>query len=70
MAPALVSTKTKKTSRTSRTTMRLTITVMKAARDKAARLGLSRTQYVEALVRKDLGLEAIETNVQSASIFG
>jgi hypothetical protein len=46
--------------------MRLTMAVMDAAGKKAARLGLSRTKYVEALVRKDLGLEAIETS----EIFG
>ena len=54
--------RSKKQSRTTRTTMRLTVEIMEAARKKAERLGLSRTQYVEALVRKDLGMEAVDTN--------
>ena len=52
------------------TTMRLTTLVMQAASEKAARLGVSRTKYVEALVRKDLGLDAVGIKAQRNSVFG
>jgi hypothetical protein len=55
---------------TRRTTMRLTASVMNAALYKATGLGISRTKYVEALIRRDLGLEAVHIEAQQRSVFG
>lgn len=48
------------------TTMRMAKDLMAAATKKSQRLGLSRTQYVEHLIRQDLGREAIDTSAAPA----
>jgi hypothetical protein len=55
---------------THRTTMRLSASAMNAALYKANRLGISRTRYVEDLIRKDLGLKAFASKAQRHSSFG
>jgi len=53
-------------SRTTVTTMRLPPDLLAKVSKKAEKKGLSRTQYVEQLIRRDLGMET----VLDAPIFG
>lgn len=57
--------------KTTITSMRLSASVLKAATGKAAKLGVSRTHYVEQLLRRDLKMEAVDdVNVAEPSVFG
>lgn len=49
--------------------MRISPEIAKAALQQARKTGLSRTQYVEQLIRKDLGRDAIDM-AERASVFG
>lgn len=51
--------------------MRMPTKLLKAASKKAEKLGLSRTKYIEMLVRKDLGLEGVDLDaLERTSVFG
>lgn len=52
------------------TSMRLPPKLMGLASKKATKLGLSRTQYLEQLVRKDLGVEGVDLDALDTSVFG
>lgn len=56
--------------KTTITSMRLPTPLMKMATKKAAKVGLSRTQYVEQLIRKDLGVEGVDLDAVDSSVFG
>lgn len=51
------------------TTMRFSPGIIAAATDKARSIGLNRTQYVEQLIRRDLGMETV-SDVTTRNIFG
>jgi hypothetical protein len=47
--------------------------LMQMATDKAAATGISRSQYIEVLVRKDLGVEGVDLDAAPApatTVFG
>lgn len=51
--------------------MRLPPKLLGLATKKAEKMGLSRTKYIEMLVRKDLGLEGVDlTALDRTSVFG
>lgn len=51
--------------------MRLPPKLLAMASKKAEKMGLSRTKYMEQVLRKDLGLEGVDLNaLERTSVFG
>lgn len=51
--------------------MRMPPKLLTMASKKAAKMGISRTKYVEQLLRRDLGLEGVDLSaLERTSVFG
>lgn len=52
------------------TSMRMSPALMSLASKRATAQGISRSQYIEQLVRRDLGVEGVDLEAANASVFG